>query len=269
MAPFLSPLFTEADGLLALGCRFTQLATASWALRLPPSVAQIDIDAAEIGRHYPVQLGVGADVRAALTPLLAALPPANRRPWADLARKGEPWRLPGMDLLGPLRRALPPDAVVAADVTRLAYVLMAEFPLDHPRTFLHPAGAVAMGYGIPAALGAKAACPGRKVVAVVGDGCFLMSGMELATAVQEGLPVVVVLVNDGCLTLIKSTQERRFAGRYIAVDLRNPDFGLFARAFGVPYWRAESDPDFEAALREALAADGPALIEVRPADARP
>ncbi len=268
MAPFLSPLFSAADGLLALGCRFTQLATASWALRLPPSVAQIDIDAAEIGRHYPVQVGVCADLRAALAPLLAALPPANRRPWADLSRKGEPWRLPGMDLLGPLRRALPPDAIVAADVTRLAYVLMAEFPLDYPRTFLHPAGAVAMGYGIPAALGAKAACPGRKVVAVVGDGCFLMSGMELATAVQEGLPVVVVLVNDGCLTLIKSTQERRFAERYIAVDLRNPDFGLFARAFGVRYRRASSDPDFEAALREALAADEPALIEVRPADAR-
>jgi acetolactate synthase-1/2/3 large subunit len=268
MTPFLSPLFSTADGLLALGCRFTQLATASWALRLPPSVAQIDVDPAEIGRHYPVQVGINADARAALGPLLAALPPADRRPWADLGRKGEPWRLPGPDLLGPLRRALPPDAIVAADVTRLAYLLMAEFPLDHPRTFLHPAGAVAMGYGIPAALGAKAAFPERKVVAVVGDGCFLMSGMELATAVQEGLPVVVVLVNDGCLTLIKSTQERRFAERYIAVDLRNPDFGLFARAFGVPYWHAATDADFEAALHEALAADEPALIEVRPADAR-
>jgi acetolactate synthase-1/2/3 large subunit len=126
-----------------------------------------------------------------------------------------------------------------------------------------------MGYGIPAALGARAAWPERAVVAVVGDGCFLMSGMELATAVQEQLPIVVVLVNDNTLTLIKSTQQRKFAERYIAVDLRNPDFGVFARAFGVRYWRADTDADFEAALRAALAANEPALVEVRPGDARP
>src|SRR5207244_8792587 len=111
-----------------------------------------------------------------------------------------------------------------ADVTRLAYILMAEMPLDCPRTFLHPAGSVAMGYGLPAALGAKAAFPGRPVLAVAGDGGFQMSAMELATAVQENLPVVVLLVNDSCLTLIKSTQERRYERRFIGVDLHNPDF---------------------------------------------
>src|SRR5204863_1017023 len=134
-----------------------------------------------------------------------------------------------------------------------AYVLMAEFPLERPRTFLHPAGAVAMGFGIPAALGAKAAYPDRAVVAVVGDGGFLMSGMELATAVQEKLPVVVVLVNDSSLTLIKAIQERRYEGRYIGVDLLNPDFGRFAEAFGVRFWRVEGDEAFEGALREAVA----------------
>src|SRR5262249_21286704 len=157
---------------------------------------------AEIGRHYPVQLGVVADCRLALEALSEALPGQQRPAWADMPR-GEPWHLPGLDILGALRRALPADAIVAADVTRLAYITMVELPLDEPRTFLHPAGAVAMGYAVPAALGAKAAFPGRKVVAVVGDGGFLMSAMELATAVQEGLPVVVLLVNDSCLTLIK------------------------------------------------------------------
>jgi acetolactate synthase-1/2/3 large subunit len=150
----------------------------------------------------------------------------------------------------------------------MAYVLMAEFPLDCSRTFLHPAGSVAMGYGIPAALGAKAGRPEKKVVVVVGDGGFLMSGMELATAMQERLPVVVVLVNDNGLTLIRSTQERRYHQRFIGVDLRNPDFGLFAKAFGVVYERAEGDADFEAALAAALAKDETALIEVRPSDAR-
>src|SRR5262249_50046121 len=155
-----------------------------------------------------------------------------RDPWARPAPAREPWRLPGLDLVGPLRQALPRDAIVVADVTRLGYILLAEFPVYQPRTVLHPAGFVAMGYGIPAALGAKAAFPERTVVSVVGDGCFLMSGMELATAVQEDLPIVVVLVNDSSLTLIKALQQRRYEGRYLGVDLRNPDFGRFARAFG-------------------------------------
>jgi thiamine pyrophosphate-dependent acetolactate synthase large subunit-like protein len=268
MDAFLSPLFTEADGLLAVGCRFTQLATGSWSLRLPPSVAQIDVDADEIGRHYPVALPVVGDARLALEELLPRLPATPRPPWAPARTTGEPWRLPGLDLLGPLRRALPPDAIVSADVTRLAYLLMADFPMNRPRTFLHPAGSVAMGFGLPAALGAKAAYPDRKVVAVVGDGGFLMCGMELATAVQEQLPVVVLLVNDNSLTLIRATQERRYGGRFIGVDLRNPDFKTFAQAFGVRYARADSDDALERALREALAAEAPALVEVRPGDAR-
>ena len=268
MDAFFSPLFAEADGLLAVGCRFTQLATGSWGLLLPPSVAQIDVDLDEIGRHYSVALGVPADARLVLEQLLPLLPP-TRPPWAALPPKGEPWRLPGIDLLGPMRRVLPDDAIVSADVTRLAYILMAEFPLNRPRTFLHPAGAVAMGFGLPAALGAKAAYPDRAVVAVVGDGGFLMSGMELATAVQERLPVVVVLVNDNSLTLIRATQQRRYGGRFIGVDLRNPDFETFARAFGVRYARADTDEMFERALRQALESGEPAVLEVRPGDARP
>src|SRR5207245_11407793 len=113
----------------------------------------------------------------------------------------------------------------SVDGRRLGYALLAGFPVYQPRTFLHPAGFVAMGYGIPAALGAKAAFPERCVVAVVGDGCFLMSAMELATAVQEKLPVIVVLVNDRSLTLIKAIQQRRFGNRFLGVDLVNPDFG--------------------------------------------
>ena len=120
-----------------------------------------------------------------------------------------------------------------------------------------------MGYGLPAAIGAKAAMPERTVVAVAGDGCFLMSGMELASAKQEGLPIVIVLVNDNCLTLIKATQERRFAGRYIAVDLENPDFGQFAQAFGVRYGRCEGETDFENCFRAALDCDDVALVELR------
>jgi acetolactate synthase-1/2/3 large subunit len=266
MASLMSPLFAEADGLLAVGCRFTQAATGSWVLRVPPSLAQIDIDPAEIGRHYPVALGVHADARRTLEKLLAHLPERPRSPWAPPAAPRRPWRLPGVELVGALRRVLPRDAILAADITRLSYILLSEFPVYEPRTFLHPAGFVSMGYGLPAALGAKAAFPDRTVAAVAGDGCFLMSGMELATAVQDRLPVVVILINDGSLTLIKSIQQRRYEGRYLGVDLRNPDFDLFARAFGVRWWPARSDAEFEAALPEAIAAGEPALVEVRLGD---
>jgi acetolactate synthase-1/2/3 large subunit len=262
MASQFSPLFAQADGLLAVGCRFTQAATGSWALKLPSALAQIDIDPTEIGRHYPVALGLRADARLSLEALLAALPPGKREPWVLPAQPPEPWRLAGLDLVGPLRRALPRDAVVVADITRLSYILLSEFPVYEPRTFLHPAGFVAMGYGLPAALGAKAALPGRTVAAVVGDGCFLMSGMELATAVQEKLPVIVILLNDSSLTLIKAIQQRRYESRFLGVDLVNPDFQLFAQSFGVRSWRVLSDAGFEAAVREAVAAGEPALIEV-------
>jgi acetolactate synthase-1/2/3 large subunit len=141
--------------------------------------------------------------------------------------------------------------------------MLAEFPVYEPRTFLHPAGFVPMGYGLPAALGAKVAFPERTVVAIVGDGCFLMSGMELATAVQERLPVVVILINDCSLSLIKAIQHRRYEDRFIGVDLRNPDFALLARSFGVRSWSVATDGEFETALREAVASKEPALIEVR------
>jgi acetolactate synthase I/II/III large subunit len=263
MTGMFSPLLAEADGLLAIGCRFTQLATGSWTMPLPPALAQIDVDAAEIGRHYPVKLGIHADAQPTLRSLISLLPATPRPSWAPPPPPRPPWRLPGFDLLEPLRWVLPRDAIVAADVTRLSYIMLAEFPVYQPRTFLHPAGFVSMGYGLPAALGAKAAFPERTVVAIVGDGCFLMSAMELATAVQEKLPVLVVLINDRSLSLIKAIQKRRYEGRYLGVDLVNPDFGLLAKAFGVRYWQPTSDSAFEAALREAAISNQAALIEIR------
>jgi acetolactate synthase-1/2/3 large subunit len=263
MADFMAPEFSEADGLLAVGCRFTQAATATWTLRPPSALAQIDVDAAELGRHYPVTLGVHAHAAEALRNLLPLLPEKPRLPWSERCPVAEPWRLPGMDLLGPMCQVLPRDTIYSVDVTRLGYIMLAEFPVYQPRTFLHPAGFVSMGYGIPAALGAKAAFPERCVVAVVGDGCFLMSAMELATAVQEKLPIIVILVNDSSLTLIKAIQQRRFANRFLGVDLVNPDFGMFARAFGVRAWRVQTDAAFEAALHEALECGSTALIEVQ------
>lgn len=263
MTDFFSPLWKQSDGLLAVGCRFTQMATGTWSIPLPASRVHVDVDPDETHRHYFANWSIHADARATLEALHAALPAGDRPPWTAIPPCPEPWRLPAIEVLTSLRRALPRDGIVVADVTRLAYVLMADLQLDCPRTFLHPAGAVCMGYALPAALGAKAAFPDRKVVAVLGDGGFQMCAMELASAVQEKLPVVVLLVNDRCLTLIKSTQQRRYASRFIGVDLENPDFATLARSFGVAYWLAENDADLDEALPAAFAANVPALVEVR------
>jgi acetolactate synthase-1/2/3 large subunit len=269
MASRISPLFASADGLLAIGCRFTQVVTGSWSLKPPASLAQIDIDPEEVGRHYPVALSVVADAGAALTAVLAALPPAPRPPWAPPSPQRTPRRLGGWDLLGPLARVLPHEAIVVADVTQLGYMMLVDHPVNRPRRFLHPAAAISMGFGLPAALGAKVAFPGQPVVAVMGDGCFQMTGMELATAVQEKLPVIVVLINDSTLTLIKAIQKRRFGQRYLGVDLHNPDFTQMAQAFGVRTWKVTAEAAFEPALRAALACGETALVEVMLTDTLP
>jgi acetolactate synthase I/II/III large subunit len=262
MESFFSPLLARADGLLAVGCRFTQATTGNWKMPMPASLLHIDIDPAELGRHYPPALGIHADARLALEALLAKLPEDPRKPWAIEPVPKDVWRFPGLDLIEPMRRVLPRDAIVAADITRLAYQMLSQFPVFVPRTFLHPAGFVSMGYAVPAALGAKVAFPDRVVVAVVGDGGFLMSGMELASAVQEKLPIIVVVINDNCLSLIRSSQDRHYGGRHIGVHLQNPDFCALAASFGVRGWRVHNDMEFASALEEAMTRNEPGLIEV-------
>src|SRR5262249_4594343 len=129
MESFMSPLLSQADGALAIGCRFSQTFTGSWSMPLPPSLAQIDIDPAEIGRHYPVELGICADASIALRGLLAAMPENRERPWASIDPVKEPAKIGGMDLIPALRRVLPRDSLIAADVTQLGYSMLAGFPM--------------------------------------------------------------------------------------------------------------------------------------------
>jgi acetolactate synthase-1/2/3 large subunit len=120
-----------------------------------------------------------------------------------------------------------------------------------------------MGYGLPAAVAAKAVLPGRTVVCVSGDGDFLMSGQELATAVQYDLPIVVLVVDNGMYGTIRMHQERQFPGRVVGTDLVNPDFAAYARAFGAHGATVERTGDFPAALERALAAGVPAVVTLR------
>ena len=279
MADMLSPLPALADAVLAIGCRFTQLATGDWILRIPENLIQIDIDDTEIGKNYPVKVGLVADAKDALQRLIGALSSANFRlasdkqdacsslpgNWEAVKAKvstPERWIMPGWDIVPTLRRVLNRDAIVAADITRIGYMMLANFDAYLPRTFFHSTAFIAMGHGFPAALGAKVAYPNRQVVSVSGDGGFMMTGQELATAVGHNINVVAIVINDNSLTAIKAIQERSYGGRHIAVHLHNPDFVKFAESFGAIGLRVAKPEQFQDALVKALALDAPVLIEI-------
>ena len=266
MASLFSPLLARADALLAVGCRFTQLATGNWSMPVPPRLVHVDVDPTVIGRRYEAAVGIVADAAEALVALLGAVKetarPRRSPGWTREAAAARASRPPLRPFLQTLREALPPEAIVAADVVRIAYPLLGEFPVSRPRSVISSVGFFAMGHGLPGAIGAKLAFPGRPVVALAGDGGFQMTGQELATAVQANVPVVSLVVNDGSLTAIRILQDKHY-GRRFAVDLRNPDFAALARAFGAQGLVVRRPRELAPALRRALRARRPALLDLR------
>ncbi len=272
MEKSMSPLASMADAVLAVGFRFSQLATVNYTLPVPKTLVQIDIDADEIGANYPVMVGVPSDAKVALRQLRDAFNAeglASREPSSWMPDSGRPQKRIDVGPAGnppvdwwDLREVLNRDAIVAADITRSGYALVGQFPVYEPRSFMHSASFIAMGHAFPAALGAKVAFPDRQVVSISGDGCFLMTGQELATAVQHGINVVAIVINDRCLTGIAALQDTHYGGRRMAVNLVNPDFVRYADSFGAIGLRVRSAEEFKPAVQRALQAGKPALIEI-------
>jgi acetolactate synthase-1/2/3 large subunit len=161
-----------------------------------------------------------------------------------------------------VRSVLPDDAVVTNGAGNYTIWLQRHFEFRLFPTQLAPRNG-AMGYGLPAGLAAAALAEGRTVVTFVGDGGLLMSGSELATAMQFGLKVIVILVNNAMFGTIRMHQELTYPGRVVATELRNPDFAAYAQSFGVPGTVVRRTEDFTPAFADALLHDGPSLIEVR------
>jgi len=278
MHDMVSPLPGLSDAVLSVGCRFTQLATGDWVMKVPETLISIDIDETEIGKNYPVKVSIVADAKVALQKLIEELKKRDlnvtwnfffsfkeSRDWESIkARIPKPkrWAMEGWDIIPILRETLKRDAIVAADITRPGYMMLAKFDVYQPRTFLHSVTFIALGHGFPAALGAKVAYPERQVIAVCGDGGFMMTCQEMATAVQDSINVVVIVINDQSLTAIKSLQDRHYGGRHIAIDLQNPDFVKLAESFGARGLRVEKIEQFKPAMMEALNADVPVLVEI-------
>jgi len=260
------------DLLLAVGSRLDASDTAEWKLALPKTLVQIDIDPSEIGRNYPVALGMVSDAREALRGMNFAL---SRASLERASRASEVAQLKArvrgqlvarsqvaVRLLEDIRSALPRDGIVVNDVTVCAYWGSFLFQVLAPRMYLYPAGFVTLGFGLPAAIGAKVANPGRPVLAICGDGGFLYTANELATAVQHEANIVVLLVNDNQFGILEPQQRQRY-GRTSMIDLRNPDFVALARAFGAYAVRLNSPADVKAAIRDALSRKQTSLVELQ------
>ncbi len=252
----------HADLMLAIGCRFTEVMTDWRRLPVPRTLVQIDLDPLQIGMNYPAVLGIVADAKAAVRAILNA---SSARPggWGKLweeARDARPatpeW------LIDTLRDALPGDVPVFTDACEMGYRMQTDWVSHGPRRFFYPSNYITLGWAFPAAVGAAVASGGRPVVSVSGDGGFVMTAQELATAARYRLKVIALVHNDAAYGAIKNIQKGVHAGRYVDVDLNNPDFVALAAAYGVPGRRALGPDELTAAMLEALDRSGPSLIEV-------
>jgi acetolactate synthase-1/2/3 large subunit len=254
------------DLILAVGSR---LVNAHWLGG--QRVVQIDVDEAEVGRNYQNTLPLVGDARGTLEGLLAAvsnLTPARPQRDAEVAslrerRYATALRVEPQDsYIKALRAAIPDDAVVISGMTQMGYYSRAFFPVYAPRSYLTSSYSGNLGYAFPLALGAKVAQPDKPVVAISGDGGFLFNSQELATAVQYGINVVVVLFNDNAYGNVLRDQVNRFQGRAIGAELHNPDFVKLAEAYGARGVRAHGPEQLETVLREALNYNAPTIVEV-------
>lgn len=266
----------EADLVLALGANLCDVETGGYTRLDPRSSVERVIHVAmrpeDAGRVFPVSLRASASPDAAAEQLAALQPPPAPawREWTAGARAGYVRDLAPVEVTGAvnpsevfreLRRQLPDDAIVSNGAGNYAAWLHRFFEHREFRTQLAPQSG-AMGYGVPAAIAAAILHPTRKVVAVAGDGCFMMAVNDLVTAAAQRARVVFLVLNNGAYGTIRMHQEGRFPGRTVATDLANPDFVALANACGVGSERVTMTAGFGPALSRALAADGARLIEI-------
>jgi acetolactate synthase-1/2/3 large subunit len=274
--PRLAARVRDADVLLVLGERLGEMVTGGYTLLAAPqpklSLIHVHPGADELGRVYQPALAIEAAMEPACA-ALSALPPIAAPAWAGSAAAAHadyfawqsPQPMPGaVDLwqvVARLRERLPENAILTNGAGNNTAWLHRLYRYAHYRSQLAPYSG-AMGYGVPAAVAAKAVHPDRIVVSWNGDGCFLMNGQELATAVQYGLAVLFIVVDNAMYGTIRMHQERHYPARVYGTDLVNPDFAALARAYGAHGETVSRTEEFAPALERALAAGRPALLHL-------
>jgi acetolactate synthase-1/2/3 large subunit len=275
--PKLAARMRDADLLLVIGERLGESVTSGYSLLSVPDPSQALIHvhpgADEVGKVYQPALAIAASLPE-FCAALAEMPPIAAPAWAGAAAQAhadylswqDPRPMPGeLDLwrvVGHLRERLPEDAILVNGAGNYATWLHRLYRYPRYRTQLAPYSG-SMGYGVPAAIAAKAVNPQRFVLSWNGDGCFLMNGQELATAVQYGLGIVFVVVDNAMYGTIRMHQEKQYPARVYGTDLANPDFAALARAYGAHGETVSRTAEFEPAFERALAHGGPALLHLR------
>jgi len=277
-APALVERVKKADLLLVVGARLGEITTQGYTLIAPPlppqTLIHVHPDAEELGRVYQGKLYLNAGMPE-FAAAAKALPPIQNPAWAaetkaaratyEAGQKPDHPRPGALDLavvIEVIRAKLPADTIMTNDAGNFSGWVHRFWRFTTFPSQLGPTCG-AMGYGFPAGIAAKLTLPERTVVAWVGDGGFMMAGLELATAVQYGVNLICMVVNNGIYGTIRMHQEREFPGRYPATDLVNPDFAAFAKSFGAHGETVSETAAFGPALDRALAAGKPALIELR------
>jgi acetolactate synthase-1/2/3 large subunit len=262
----------DADLVVVVGSRLSEVTTQTYSLPRPDqAVIQVDLDPAEVGATLPVEHGMVSDAGAALAALRAQAPsPTPTRNWTEAhqtyldSSSIPPGRATeGIDparVVAALNEILPEDAIVTNDAGNFAAFLHRYRRYDRPNTQLAPTNG-AMGYGVPAAVAAKLAAPEREVVAVAGDGGFLMTGQELETAVRYGAGITVVVFRNGMHGTIAMHQARAL-GRTAGVEIGDVDLAAYARSLGAEGYTVRDPEDLAPALQTALASEAVSLLDV-------
>ncbi len=274
---FAREIAESCDATLAIGCRFGEVATGSYGMAVPRPLIHADIDENAIGRNFHADLAVVGDARPFVKELLAALPPrptddalrakiqagrqAVEKEWGDAPPTG---RVSPFRLLRALQERFGPEAVFTADSGNGTFLAMEMLRLDRPGKFLAPVDYSCMGYAVPAAIGAKLARPDCAVIALAGDGAFLMTGLELLTAAQQGAAAAVFVLRDGELAQIAQFQDVAL-NRKTASEVPGYDLQALSAALGVEYLALPADAEIPAVLARAAsvtAAGKPVLVDV-------
>jgi acetolactate synthase-1/2/3 large subunit/sulfoacetaldehyde acetyltransferase len=281
-APEAAAACRRADVLVAVGSRLGQFTTHfdDRYITAGTRLVQIDVDGRDIGRYYPVMVGIEADAREACLALGEALARAGARPAASAwqeeaaalrakrqARLEAESRLDAKPLkpqrvYAELRRALPPDTIVTLDAGAAPAYGYDRLAFSRPRTFLTPLDLGGLGFAYPAALGAKLGRAEAPALAIHGDGGFLMNAQEIETAVRHGINAVALVMNNNCWGSEKAYQKHFYGGRYIGCDIGNPRYDEYARLFGAAGYYAEHADQVGDAVRAALGSGRPAIVEV-------
>jgi acetolactate synthase-1/2/3 large subunit len=275
--PFVRKIAASCDLTLAIGCRFSEVGTGSYGMQPPGRLIHVDVDPASLGKNYAADLPIVSDAASFVASLLPQLTACavdeslrrDIRSGHEEVRQG--WTTPDNSegvypphLLETVQKLVANDAIYTTDSGNGTFLAMECLRLPHPHSFLAPVDYSCMGYAVPAALGAALACPDRQVISLAGDGAFLMTGLELLTARQLNLPVMVLVLRDRELAQIAQFQQIAL-GRKTCSELPDYDLASICRGVGVEYLTLRRNNDAEAILKQALTLTGsglPVVVEV-------